>query len=93
MHGSPEPYSNAWYRNRLGRIDTTLDRHDNEMREQYQRAKLLAERVAQLERERVMHEAKLGELLGRIEELELLLRAERDRVIAKKNGHANGITF
>ena len=65
----PEPYTNEWYRRRLGRIDTNLDRQDNELKDQWDRANELRHRLEVLETQRREDVAIIGELIGKVEVL------------------------
>lgn len=85
---APEPYSNEWYRRRLGRIDTNLDRQDNELKDQYTASKDLQKLVDELKSARKTDAATIGELKGRIEVLETWMH-EMER-IRQERAKANG---
>ena len=80
---APEPYSNEWYRRRLGRIETTLDRQDNELRDQYEAAKRQAAKVEAMERALADARATIGELMERLEatnqRLEAVVKRTKER--------------
>ena len=66
----PDPFTLAWFKGRIFRIDTTLDRQANDLRDQFATINELAEKIKQLLSERKASLAKVGELVARVEELE-----------------------
>lgn len=85
---APEPYTNAWYRQQYLGINHRLNQQANELLDQYTANNELQKKIAALETKDERHVAKIGELIGRVEELEKWM-AEIER-IRQERAKANG---
>lgn len=71
---APEPYTAAWYRQQFVGVNHRLNQQANEQSDQYAASKELQKRVLELEAADKNKTAKIGELMGRLEEVEAWMK-------------------
>lgn len=76
----PDIYSHRWYEQQLRGMQHTLNRLSAEYDSQYQRSERLAEQINKIIADAVARDAKIGELIARLESCEASLEKCREYV-------------